>query len=96
MAIETTYSQAREKLASLMDRVTDDLEVVIITRRGGKRVALIDADEYEGLLETSHLLRSPRNAERLLLALDQARRGEGLEMSVEELRREVLNGEDDR
>lgn len=96
MAIETTYSQAREKLASLMDRVTDDLEVVIITRRGGKRVALVDATEYEGLLETAHLLRSPRNAERLLLALDQARRGEGLEMSAEELRREVLGGEGDR
>jgi antitoxin YefM len=96
MAIETTYSQAREKLASLMDRVSNDREVVIITRRGGKRVALIDADEYEGLLETSHLLRSPRTAERLLLALGQARRGEGLEMSVEELRREVLGGEDDR
>ncbi len=96
MAIETTYSQAREKLASLMDRVTDDLEVVIITRRGGKRVAMIDAAEYEGLLETSHLLRSPRHAERLLLALDQACRGEGLEMSVEELRREVLGGEGDR
>ena len=76
MAIETTYSQAREKLASLMDRFTDDLEVVIITRRGGKRVALIDAAEYESLLETAHLMRSPRNAERLLPALEQARRGE--------------------
>ena len=96
MAIETTYSQAREKLASLMDRVTDDLEVVIITRRGGKRVALVDAAEYEGLLETAHLLRSPRNAERLLLALDQARDGEGLEMSVEELRSEVLSDESDQ
>ena len=96
MAIETTYSQAREKLASLMDRVTDDLEVVIISRRGGRRVALIDAAEYEGLLETSHLLRSPRNAERLLLALDQARRGEGFEISVEELRSEVLGDEGDR
>lgn len=42
--------------------------------------------EYEGLLETIHLFRSPRNAERLWLALDQAQRGEGLEMSVEELR----------
>jgi antitoxin YefM len=96
MAIETTYSQAREKLASLMDRVTDHLEVVIITRRGGKRVALIDAAEYEGLLETAHLMRSPRNAERLWLALDQARRGEGLEMSGEELRREVLGDKGDR
>jgi antitoxin YefM len=92
MPIETTYSQARENLASLMDRVTDQLEVVIISRRGGKRVAMIDAEEYEGILETAHLLRSPRNAARLLLALDQARRGEGLELSVEELRSEVLGG----
>ncbi len=92
MSIETTYSQARENLASLMDRVTDQLEVVIISRRGGKRVAMIDAAEYEGILETAHLLRSPRNAARLLLALDQARRGEGLKLSVEELRSEVLDG----
>jgi antitoxin YefM len=49
-----------------------------------------------GSLETPHLLRSPCNAERLWLALDQARRGEGLEMSVEELRREVLGDEGDR
>lgn len=96
MVIETSYSQAREKLATLLDRVTDDLEVVVINRRGGKRVALIDAAEYEGLLETAYLLRSPRNAERLWLALDQARRGEGLTMSVEELRREVLGGEVER
>jgi antitoxin YefM len=96
MPIETTYSQAREKLGSLMDRVTDDLEVVIITHRGGKRVVLIDAAETQWLQETAHLMRSPRNADRLWLALDQASRGEGLEMSVEELRREVLGGEADR
>lgn len=90
MSIETTYSQARENLASLMDRVTDQLEVVIISRRGGKRVAMVDAAEYEGVLETAHLLRSPRNAARLLLALDQAQRGEGLKLSVEELRVKVL------
>lgn len=91
MAIETTYSQARENLSSLLDRVTEQLEVVIINRRGGKRVAMIDAAEYEGMLETAHLLRSPRNAARLLLALDQAQRSEGLELSAEELRREVLD-----
>ncbi|HVR95338.1 MAG TPA: hypothetical protein VMW27_01905 [Thermoanaerobaculia bacterium] len=57
---------------------------------------MIDEAEYESLLETAHMLRSPRNAERLMLALDQARRGEGLEMSVEELRREVLDHKDDQ
>ncbi|MER3555450.1 MAG: prevent-host-death protein [Meiothermus sp.] len=92
MPIETTYSQAREKLASLLDRVTEDLEVVIINRRGGKPVAMIDAGEYESLMETLHLLRSPKNAERLLTALEQANRGEGEKLTLEELRREVLGG----
>lgn len=93
MPIETTYSQAREKLASLLDKVTEDLEVVIINRRGGKPVAMIDAGEYESLMETLHLLRSPKNAERLLTALEQANRGEGEKLTLEELRREVLGGE---
>jgi antitoxin YefM len=92
MPIETTYSQAREKLASLLARVTDDLEVVIIKRRNGKRVAVVDADEYESLMETLQVLKSPRNAERLFRSLEQADRGEGTAMSVEELRREVLGG----
>ncbi|MER3481932.1 MAG: prevent-host-death protein [Meiothermus sp.] len=92
MPIETTYSQAREKLASLLDRVTEDLEVVIINRRGSKPVAMIDAGEYESLMETLHLLRSPKNAERLLTALEQAKRGEGEKTSLDELRREVLGG----
>ncbi len=90
MAIETSYSQAREQLATLLDRVTNDLEVVIIKRRSGKRVAIIDADEYERLMETVHLLRSPKNAERLLKALEQAQRGEGLKGRTADLRREVL------
>lgn len=92
VTIETSYSQAREQLAALLDRVTNDLEVVIIKRRSGKRVALIDADEYESLMETVHLLRSPKNAERLLLALEQAQRGEGIRGHAAQLRREVLGG----
>ncbi|WP_337868552.1 type II toxin-antitoxin system prevent-host-death family antitoxin [Meiothermus sp.] len=92
MAIETSYSLAREQLATLLDRVTNDLEVVIINRRNGKRVAMVDADEYERLMETVHLLRSPKNAERLLKALKQAQKGEGLKGSAADLRLEVLGG----
>lgn len=92
MAIETSYSLAREQLATLLDRVTNDLEVVIINRRNGKRVVMVDADEYERLMETVHLLRSPKNAERLLKALKQAQKGEGLKGSAADLRLEVLGG----
>lgn len=73
MTIETTYSQAREQLKSLMDRAVDDREVVFVRRRNGGDVALIAADELQGLVETAHLLRSPANAERLLTALARAR-----------------------
>jgi antitoxin YefM len=89
MAIETTYTQARAELARLLDRVTQDRETVIIRRRGADAVALIAADELESLAETAHLLRSPRNAERLLAALARARAREGKPQSVHQLRREL-------
>jgi len=73
MTIETTYSQAREQLKSLMDRAVDDREVIIVRRRSGGDVAMIAADELESLVETAHLLRSTKNAERLLTALTRAR-----------------------
>ena len=57
---------------SLMDRVVEDREVVMVRRRQGGDVALVTADELDGLLETAHLLRSPRNAARLLSALERA------------------------
>jgi antitoxin YefM len=89
MAIETTYTQARGRLARLLDQVTQDRETVIIRRRNAAPVALIAADELASLAETAHLLRSPKNAERLLAALARARAGEGEPQTVEELRREL-------
>jgi antitoxin YefM len=72
MTIETTYSQARGQLKSLMDRAVDDREIIVVNRRYGGNVAMIAADELDGLLETAHLLRSEKNAERLLSALTRA------------------------
>jgi len=72
MAIETTYTHARANFKELLDEAADSREPVIIHRRGGEDVALISAEELRGLLETAHLLRSPKNAERLLRALERA------------------------
>jgi antitoxin YefM len=76
-----------------MNDVTDHNEVVIIQRRGAEDVALISASELTGLLETAHLLRSPKNAERLLTALREARTQAVEPQTVEELRREVGIGQ---
>ena len=64
MAIQTTYSQARQNLAMLLDEVTVNKETVVIKRRRAEGVVMISETDASSLLETVHLLRSPRNAER--------------------------------
>lgn len=88
VAVEVSYAEARERLAELWDRAIADREPIRLTRRGAEPVVLLAAEEYEGLLETAHLLRSPVNAARLLAALERARGSEGIPRPVEELRAE--------
>jgi len=89
MTIQTTYTHARARLASLMDEVAKNREVIIIQRRGHENVAMIAADELAGILETAHLLRSPTNAERLFSALEKVRKRAGTSQTIDELRDEV-------
>jgi antitoxin YefM len=89
MPIETTYTALRKELASILNRVVEDQEVVIIRRRGSRDVALLPGDELAGLMETAHLLRSPTNAQRLLAALRRADRRSGKPESLDKLRREM-------
>ena len=88
MSLEISYSEARANLASLMDQVTNDCEVVVIKRRGRSSVAMIDADELSSLLETEYLFRSPKNAERLMKALEQVEAGGGEVTTIQQLRKE--------
>ncbi len=89
MPSETTYTSLRENLSSVLDRVVDDQEVVIVRRKGDRDVALIPASELAGLMETAHLLRSPRNAKRLLTALRRTERYAGKPTTVAQLSREL-------
>ena len=99
MAITVSYTEARERLAELWDRALADREPIRLTRRGADPVVLVAADEYEGLVETAHLLRSPANAARLFDALAEARVGAGTPLPLDELRaaweRELCADRDD-
>ena len=88
MPSETTYTRLRENLASVLDQVVDQQETV--RRRGARDVALLPATELAGLMETAHLLRSPRNARRLQSALRRAEQGRTKPGTVSGLRREML------
>jgi antitoxin YefM len=92
MAIETTYTSLRENLARVLGEVVDQQETVIVRRKGARDVALIPASELAGLIETAHLLRSPRNARRVLTALGRAQRRKQKPTKVAELRQEMLGG----
>jgi len=87
--VETTYTNLRDKLASVLDQVVEDQEIVIVRRRRSKDVALIPAAELAGLMETAHLLRSPKNAQRLLVAMRRAGKRQGKPESLSSLRREM-------
>ncbi len=87
MASTITYTRARADFASLCDKVADTREPVIIRRRDAEDVALVSADELTSLMETAHLLRSPRNAKRLLTAINRAQGRELAPSSVEDLRK---------
>ena len=88
MASEVTYTDARARFAALCDEVAESRDPVIIHRRGSEDVALVSAAELRSLTETAHLLRSPRNARRLLRALRRARGSRDLvPQSVAGLRR---------
>jgi antitoxin YefM len=87
--LQTTYTNARANIAGLCDEVKENREIVLIRRRKGSNVAMIAADELQSLVESSHLMRSPKNAERLLSALERAMKGSGKASSLESLRSEV-------
>ncbi len=87
--LQTTYADDRANLDSLCDEVTENQKIVVIRRRKGKSVAMIDAAELQSLVASVHLMRSPKNAERLLAALDRALKGQGEASDIDRLKAET-------
>jgi len=80
-----TYSTARDHLAAVWDKTVSTREPVIVSRRGAESIVMLPLEEWEGLQETAHLLRSPANSRRLLAALNRLDSGEGEILSMESL-----------
>lgn len=70
-----TYTEARNKLKSIMDKVNGDHETYIISRRNNDNVVMMSLEDYNSLMETQYLLTSPKNAERLMSSIKHARSG---------------------
>jgi antitoxin YefM len=70
-----SYSELRNNLASYMDGVCNDRAPLFVTRQNARSVVLMSEEDYEGLMETVHLLKSPANAARLLRSIKEADEG---------------------
>jgi antitoxin YefM len=77
-----SYSTARANLAKMMEQICDDHSPVIITRKGQKSVVMLSLEDYQAMEETAYLLRSPKNARRLLEAITELEHGGGTERTL--------------
>jgi antitoxin YefM len=77
-----SYSTVRESLARTMEKVCVDHAPVIITRRRAESVVLLSLDDYQSLEETAYLLRSPKNAARLVKAIEEIEAGNAQERKL--------------
>ncbi len=77
-----SYTSARSNLAKTMHQVCTDHDPVIITRKGNEAVVMLSLEDYESINETAYLLQSPKNARRLIEAIDELNSDEGTEKDL--------------
>ena len=77
-----TYSDARNNLKSVLDKVNNDADVAFITRKEGGNAVIMGQEHYDSLMETLYLLSSPNNANRLTESIAQLRSGKKVERDL--------------
>lgn len=77
-----SYTAARSQLSKTMEQVCEDHAPIVITRSRAPSVVMLSLEDYEALQETAYLLRSPKNARRLLESMAELEQGEGQEKEL--------------
>jgi antitoxin YefM len=81
-----TYSEARNNLKSVLDKVVDDRMPTVIYRQRGESVVVMAKDDYDSIMETRYLMSSPANAQRLRESIVQMNAGDGIEVDPKTLK----------
>ena len=79
-----TYTHVRGNLAMTMEKVCDDHAPVMIMRKNQRAVVMLSLEDYEAMEETAYLLRSPKNARRLLESVEELESGGGTQRELTE------------
>lgn len=76
------FTEARNNLKSVLDRVAVDSDVTIISRRDAPNAVVMSLDTYNSIMETAYLLKSPANAQHLARSIEQHRTGQAVEQPL--------------
>ncbi len=76
------FSEARNKLKNVLDQVVDDADYTIISRRDADDAVVMSLDQFNGLMETVHLLKSPANATHLAKSIKQYQQGKVIQKGL--------------
>jgi antitoxin YefM len=79
-----SYTYVRNNLAKTLEKVCDDHDPVIVTRQNQNSVVIMSLEDYEALEETAYLLRSPKNAQRLIRSIAALEAGNGKQRELVE------------
>lgn len=77
-----TFTEARNKFKTVLDRVVEDADYTVITRRDADHAVVMSLDYFNSLLETVHLLKSPANAAHLERSIAQYKQGQVTEKDL--------------
>ena len=80
----TTYTNFRQNLKSFLDQVFAKHAPLFVTRTNGEDVVVLSKSDYDSMLETFYLLKSPKNAQRLLEGIVEFKKGKGKERDLVE------------
>ncbi|CAN5285096.1 type II toxin-antitoxin system Phd/YefM family antitoxin [soil metagenome] len=80
----TTYTNFRQNLKSFLDQVFTNHAPLFITRANGEDVVVLSKADYDSMQETFYLLKSPKNASRLLKGIEEYEKGMGFEKKLTE------------
>ena len=70
-----SFSEARNNLKKVIDRVVDDADVAVISRRDSPDAVVMSLETFNSWMETVHLLKTPANAAHLDKSIQQLRKG---------------------
>lgn len=73
--LAVNYTTLRENMKTYMDKVTDDYETMIVTRKDNKNVVMLSEESYNNLIENIHVMGNKTNYDWLMESKTQLEAG---------------------